>query len=144
MIRRPPRSTLFPYTTLFRSLLPGLRIAPPAAPRRQLHEVTHGGRRVLGHETNLESSLGGGEARRVEHGHAPICRKVPSLSGLPSDLDDDRRSEDEDALQTFQCGPRHAEASCARRPPDGGRAVRTVDSELVAAVPPGRGAGLDA
>src|SRR5258706_10865362 len=24
MIRRPPRSTLFPYTTLFRSLLPGL------------------------------------------------------------------------------------------------------------------------
>src|SRR3712207_8003720 len=34
MIRRPPRSTLFPYTTLFRShgghrrLLPGLRAAP--------------------------------------------------------------------------------------------------------------------
>src|SRR5256885_9815316 len=40
MIRRPPRSTLFPYTTLFRSLLRGgLRVraacreAPPA-PRR--------------------------------------------------------------------------------------------------------------
>src|SRR5438876_6570349 len=26
MIRRPPRSTLFPYTTLFRSLLPGTPI----------------------------------------------------------------------------------------------------------------------
>src|SRR5438093_5652231 len=25
MLRRPPRSTLFPYTTLFRSLLPALR-----------------------------------------------------------------------------------------------------------------------
>src|SRR2546422_6787839 len=25
MIRRPPRSTLFPYTTLFRSILPGRR-----------------------------------------------------------------------------------------------------------------------
>src|SRR2546422_8104610 len=25
MIRRPPRSTLFPYTTLFRSLFPGYR-----------------------------------------------------------------------------------------------------------------------
>src|SRR2546426_7869347 len=25
MIRRPPRSTLFPYTTLFRSRLPGMR-----------------------------------------------------------------------------------------------------------------------
>src|SRR4051812_49488795 len=28
MIRRPPRSTLFPYTTLFRSLLPSTH-APP-------------------------------------------------------------------------------------------------------------------
>src|SRR5207244_8853423 len=32
MILRPPRSTLFPYTTLFRSLhLPGERIDDPAA-----------------------------------------------------------------------------------------------------------------
>src|SRR2546430_5385901 len=31
MIRRPPRSTLFPYTTLFRS-----REAPPAAARREV------------------------------------------------------------------------------------------------------------
>src|SRR5258708_40037266 len=27
MIRRPPRSTLFPYTTLFRSVLPGATLA---------------------------------------------------------------------------------------------------------------------
>src|SRR5258708_11219670 len=27
MIRRPPRSTLFPYTTLFRSILPTHRVA---------------------------------------------------------------------------------------------------------------------
>src|SRR5256885_4178669 len=33
MIRRPPRSTLFPYTTLFRSL------GDPAAPRRRLRAV---------------------------------------------------------------------------------------------------------
>src|SRR3989442_6355611 len=37
MIRRPPRSTLFPYTTLFRSvrdlLSPQLAQAPPAAAR---------------------------------------------------------------------------------------------------------------
>src|SRR2546425_7236547 len=32
MIRRPPRSTLFPYTTLFRS-------AVPAAEHRRLHRV---------------------------------------------------------------------------------------------------------
>src|SRR2546422_10935557 len=35
MIRRPPRSTLFPYTTLFRSLLD---VQPPA---RVLHDVDH-------------------------------------------------------------------------------------------------------
>src|SRR3989337_3660843 len=34
MIRRPPRSTLFPYTTLFRSLQERLRVVP-ARPRRQ-------------------------------------------------------------------------------------------------------------
>src|SRR5216684_6932290 len=33
MIRRPPRSTLFPYTTLFRSPA-GLRRPPAARPRR--------------------------------------------------------------------------------------------------------------
>src|SRR5258706_7639191 len=34
MIRRPPRSTLFPYTTLFRSIFPqGTRRAPGAVPR---------------------------------------------------------------------------------------------------------------
>src|SRR5256885_8864567 len=31
MIRRPPRSTLFPYTTLFRSCARGRRRVPPAA-----------------------------------------------------------------------------------------------------------------
>src|SRR3712207_7388989 len=35
MIRRPPRSTLFPYTTLFRSIPSGgeMAIAPTTAPR---------------------------------------------------------------------------------------------------------------
>src|SRR2546427_7837035 len=35
MIRRPPRSTLFPYTTLFRSLEPGL-LPQPADLGRQV------------------------------------------------------------------------------------------------------------
>src|SRR2546430_7464110 len=39
MIRRPPRSTLFPYTTLFRSC---------AAPRRPLHPVS-GSRQPVSH-----------------------------------------------------------------------------------------------
>src|SRR3712207_7870289 len=42
MIRRPPRSTLFPYTTLFRSAhdAAGLR-RDPLDPGHQLDEVTH-------------------------------------------------------------------------------------------------------
>src|SRR2546429_6665833 len=32
MIRRPPRSTLFPYTTLFRSSLHPLSLHPPSLP----------------------------------------------------------------------------------------------------------------
>src|SRR5258708_10677672 len=36
MIRRPPRSTLFPYTTLFRSRRPQFRASQTPLPRAQL------------------------------------------------------------------------------------------------------------
>src|SRR3712207_8485448 len=44
MIRRPPRSTLFPYTTLFRSLFFQVQgaVPPPIAARRQELGVTLG------------------------------------------------------------------------------------------------------
>src|SRR3712207_7626225 len=45
MIRRPPRSTLFPYTTLFRSALGGDPHPPDAAGRRRrrvLRRLVHG------------------------------------------------------------------------------------------------------
>src|SRR3712207_7306655 len=40
MIRRPPRSTLFPYTTLFRSLT-GAREVQLASYRQQLNRADH-------------------------------------------------------------------------------------------------------
>src|SRR2546430_8343673 len=43
MIRRPPRSTLFPYTTLFRSRK-GLRVAAPGVVRVPGERVTGRGR----------------------------------------------------------------------------------------------------
>src|SRR5256885_7332478 len=43
MIRRPPRSTLFPYTTLFRSIAQGVRGAARAA-REERQEVVLGSR----------------------------------------------------------------------------------------------------
>src|SRR5215217_8338934 len=52
MIRRPPRSTLFPYTTLFR---PGRGAAPP--PRHRPPGVGHGPRagRSEEHTSELQS-----------------------------------------------------------------------------------------
>src|SRR5438093_8099980 len=52
MIRRPPRSTLFPYTTLFRSLRG--RLGPPEGV-----EATVEGRDLLGatHEDRLEGEV---------------------------------------------------------------------------------------
>src|SRR3712207_6853459 len=38
MIRRPPRSTLFPYTTLFRSAASGLRTSVAAAARPSAYQ----------------------------------------------------------------------------------------------------------
>src|SRR3712207_8657181 len=43
MIRRPPRSTLFPYTTLFRSVL-GAAPAAGGRPALALAAAAHGGR----------------------------------------------------------------------------------------------------
>src|SRR2546422_8174505 len=61
MIRRPPRSTLFPYTTLFRSGRNGLRARPApgrppklsAAQRRQLVRVVVAGPGAAGCSPSL-------------------------------------------------------------------------------------------
>src|SRR2546425_5054512 len=52
MIRRPPRSTLFPYTTLFRSL-PHLRIALPG--HEELPNEPQGLLRSEEHTSELQS-----------------------------------------------------------------------------------------
>src|SRR5688572_31729311 len=53
MIRRPPRSTLFPYTTLFRSLVV---VARPGAGRGSgLHSVHRVGGRSEEHTSELQS-----------------------------------------------------------------------------------------
>src|SRR6266536_5013594 len=54
MIRRPPRSTLFPYTTLFRSR-PAVHHA--AAPARALGILRPAGRRSEEHTSELQSRV---------------------------------------------------------------------------------------
>src|SRR6266850_7191651 len=69
MIRRPPRSTLFPYTTLFRSLARALGLAaarlrdrrPGRPPRPVLHGRGRAGRARQG--GGSRSGLGAGDGR---------------------------------------------------------------------------------
>src|SRR2546422_2156892 len=64
MIRRPPRSTLFPYTTLFRSRSPDRRSARPRA------------------RADMSLKIGGREIRRgtVEQIHLKADRKSTRLN----------------------------------------------------------------
>src|SRR5438309_7141334 len=63
MIRRPPRSTLFPYTTLFRSGAVGEGAEAGDRPRvAQLHD---GAPDVGPCFDGLEIQIGGGEAERL-------------------------------------------------------------------------------
>src|SRR5260221_7504316 len=72
MIRRPPRSTLFPYTTLFRSPArrPWLRLAGCADP-------------AAGRRERPRSSL----ARATRRGSACACRSEEHTSELQSHSD---------------------------------------------------------
>src|SRR3712207_7987104 len=75
MIRRPPRSTLFPYTTLFRSLERPARRQPVDAPsrlRRRRNRVPGPARRRrpppgAGSRREAERNGRGGQRRSEEH-----------------------------------------------------------------------------
>src|SRR2546422_6424250 len=78
MIRRPPRSTLFPYTTLFRS-----RIKPPALPqssaRTRLGQTPHSSRQDRGSSLPRRCSRGGRSDRkstRLNSSHGYISYAV--------------------------------------------------------------------
>src|SRR5256885_7537701 len=55
MIRRPPRSTLFPYTTLFRSARPHARGGRRSAVPRAADRTDRGRRRSEEHTSELQS-----------------------------------------------------------------------------------------
>src|SRR5436853_1244912 len=83
MIRRPPRSTLFPYTTLFRSLMPpALKNLPPlpnniGKPERPIKDV-HGRPRKMRieDEVNLLCLRGDRKSTRLNSSHLGISYAV--------------------------------------------------------------------
>src|SRR2546430_5704330 len=82
MIRRPPRSTLFPYTTLFRSKVryPGTEITP-AAFEAQMKELKDRGITVIGLQDLLawkrgEKILQDRKSTRLNSSHSQISYAV--------------------------------------------------------------------
>src|SRR3712207_7274957 len=80
MIRRPPRSTLFPYTTLFRSALQGARAARDGlgGGREARLPERHPGRGQLLRLARTESGLRGQDRKstRLNSSHANISYAV--------------------------------------------------------------------
>src|SRR3712207_8698051 len=84
MIRRPPRSTLFPYTTLFRSgrvRHAGAERAPPAQAGEPLRRATATGRDGTGHRpprqrVPVRRALVDRKSTRLNSSHANISYAV--------------------------------------------------------------------
>src|SRR3712207_7202559 len=94
MIRRPPRSTLFPYTTLFRS------VADRNEPRQHL----------LGH---LHAREGLHPADGVADHDAEREREVGDVREGPSQADRERRQHGEEDRKSTRLNSSHANISYA-------------------------------
>src|SRR3712207_8205460 len=100
MIRRPPRSTLFPYTTLFRSrciLAPvraGLFVSDGDEPRRiPIHPIPQ----VLPPHRRQDSVVQDRKSTRLNSSHANISYAVFCLKKKPT------------AITTLQLYPHHSD-----------------------------------
>src|SRR2546430_8674427 len=77
MIRRPPRSTLFPYTTLFRSLVGGAERLQVL--RGQLVVLGDAAQLLFFMEEPLEDVLGGGAAAHRSEEHTSELQSQSNL-----------------------------------------------------------------
>src|SRR5437870_9006883 len=79
MIRRPPRSTLFPYTTLFRSGTVGAALGPPPAARGRRREGLDLGIHRVAPDRAAPGDAGRGQDRkstRLNSSHVAISYAV--------------------------------------------------------------------
>src|SRR3989304_3954939 len=86
MIRRPPRSTLFPYTTLFRSVFTDAAIGPPEVRAPGATEHLRCPMRFL--QPFLDGAVAPHFARRqVAQTHAKAEQRVPGNRAAEADFD---------------------------------------------------------
>src|SRR2546425_10251654 len=116
MIRRPPRSTLFPYTTLFRSRRVG---SPPESPSCRTPSALAS--RNTRHHSSVESSrLKRGPAKSSgleQYGHCSghlYVSSASSQSGLGSIQDQSLGGESLEKRGDVSLQPRHAVALLQR------------------------------
>src|SRR5438270_6619988 len=97
MIRRPPRSTLFPYTTLFRSTL------LDAHPVRMLDEMAHHALEVagsVGHAAPRRWSQPDRKSTRLNSSHSQISYAVFCLKKKKKKKDTNRTIDRQDDTDT--------------------------------------------
>src|SRR6266511_236872 len=137
MIRRPPRSTLFPYTTLFRSDLLLLRGLEGGAPRARGRA---GGDRPPRDDLPLPASdrRGGARDPRTDRARRAAARRQGGRAGLALRLPD--RGARSPVPRRRDPGPRRARAARV----GGGRRARAGGGALAPPAPlgPARGAAL--
>src|SRR2546427_12156668 len=90
MIRRPPRSTLFPYTTLFRSR------PPPAVRRSREDHLGDGGARREGQRRRLRPRDPDGPPPRPADGRVPPALGRAADARAPGPAPEARGERDDD------------------------------------------------
>src|SRR3712207_8466964 len=93
MIRRPPKSTLFPYTTLFRSRVGWTRERPAGARRLRRHARPAAGLPRLdpgdaAHDAGIEARKADRKSTRLNSSHANISYAVFCLKKKKNNLQD--------------------------------------------------------
>src|SRR3712207_8993800 len=138
MIRRPPRSTLFPYTTLFRSVLVGGDEMRPMAAQRPERQGRRGGEglalpgRQLGDRALVQDQAGDElgvadrKSTRLNSSHANISYAVFCLK---------KKTPTRRPVAGAGAAPRPLAASPVRRGPGGAALLRARDRQVA----PGRG-----
>src|SRR5256885_10799700 len=76
MIRRPPRSTLFPYTTLFRSVQPRAKAVARAVGALQHQQMVGSVRQDLADAVDLALGQGDRKSTRLNSSHLVISYAV--------------------------------------------------------------------
>src|SRR5258705_3412912 len=101
MIRRPPRSTLFPYTTLFRSL-----VATAHLDRSQIGPLGHAARRVQRREHGAERAdlIGPGLRHLTDDRSEEHTSELQSLRHLVCRLLLEKKKTVTDARRICTCG----------------------------------------